>query len=70
MKLKAAGTGSRKNLGAVVHDCGSREPWEDWEQGRALWYLCFRKGCGRLGCWGQDGRLRPGRWGVMGGGVT
>lgn len=51
--------GSR-GRGVQAHSGGSREPGE---QGRARVRLCFRKGCGRLGHWGQDGRPRPGRWG-------
>lgn len=46
--------------GVQVQSWGRREPGE---QGRVRVRLCFRKGCGRLGCWGQDGRWRPGRWG-------
>ena len=37
MKLgKAAGAGLCRKLGAVVHGWGSREPWKDWEPGRAM----------------------------------
>lgn len=49
-----------RGRGVQAHSWGSREPGE---QGRARVRLCFRKGCGRLGHWGQDGRPRPGRWG-------
>lgn len=56
---KAAGAGSCRNLGggggAVVQGWASGETWTDWEEGKAM----VRFVAGRLGCWGQDGRLMP-----------